>query len=184
MRIMTLKALILKNGFTYFFIKSFFSIDFTKKTLYHIITNLRITLIFKKENGKMTYKTEKRTRIIEFLSTNRDKSFSIEEICLEILPDGKGKSTVYRQISSLVKEGRLRRTNESNSRRIVYQYIDENSHCEGHLHLKCKECGTLIHLSRTASEILEDNILKSAGFSLDIGALLFGVCDSCAHANG
>ena len=132
----------------------------------------------------MTYNTEKRSLIIDFLSKNKSSSFSIEEICEKILPDGHGKSTVYRQISSLVKEGKIRRSSEGDGRRITYQYIDESAHCEGHLHLKCKECGVLIHLSHAASATLEKNIMQNSGFTLDIGALLFGVCDGCAHTNG
>lgn len=129
----------------------------------------------------MTYNTEKRTKIIDFLSSNEKNSYSIEEICKSVLPDGRGKSTVYRQISALVGDGSVRRMVTDKGRRVTYQYIDKNAHCDGHLHLKCKECGALIHLSRRISEELEENIKASAGFALDIGALLFGVCDGCAR---
>ena len=130
----------------------------------------------------MSYNTEKRIKIIDFLSANEKNSYSIEEICQSVLCDGHGKSTVYRQISALVKDGSVRRMTTDGERRVTYQYIDKDAHCEGHLHLKCKECGTLIHLSKSASEELENNIKSNAGFAIDVGTLLFGVCGSCAEA--
>ena len=44
----------------------------------------------------MKYNTGKRERIIKFLRINSAKSFTLEQITFEIVPAGKGKSTVYR----------------------------------------------------------------------------------------
>ena len=129
----------------------------------------------------MIYNTEKRAELLDFLKRGRGQAFSIEEICAAILNDGHGKSTVYRLISKLVDEGEVRRIADGKTRHVTYQYI-HSGHCAEHLHLKCKECGKLIHLDGITSHILEKRILKSEGFALDEGALLYGRCESCIYA--
>lgn len=126
----------------------------------------------------MTYKTEKKAAVINFFKKSGLDTFTIEEICEALLPDGRGKSTVYRIVSTLVKEGTLRRISDAKCRRITYQYVG-GGHCSEHLHLKCKDCGRLIHLDDDISHLVENEILKLKGFALDEGALLYGRCDKC-----
>ena len=127
----------------------------------------------------MTYNTEKRTELLNYLKSCNGRAMTVDEICGTILKDGRGRSTVYRLISRLVDEGSLRRISDGKTRRVTYQYIYSGS-CAEHLHLKCKECGMLIHLDDVTSHILEKRIMKSEGFALDEGALLYGICESCA----
>jgi len=131
----------------------------------------------------MIYNTEKRTELLEFLKLGGGRAFSIEEICRAILKDGHGKSTVYRLISKLVDEGAVRRIADGKNRHVTYQYI-HSGHCAEHLHLKCKECGKLIHLDGDVSTTLEMSIRKTEGFVLDCGALLYGRCENCIFAKG
>lgn len=126
----------------------------------------------------MIYNTEKRKEIKALISRNADKAFSIEEICERISPDGKGKSTVYRIVSSLVEEGEIRRISDADSRRTAYQYLGGGK-CSGHLHLKCKSCGRLIHLDEETSSDLWEKIHSSRGFEIDVGATIFGKCTAC-----
>lgn len=126
----------------------------------------------------MIYNTEKRTELLDFLKRGEGRTFSVEEICAAILKDGRGKSTVYRLISKLVDEGEVRRIADGKTRHVTYQYI-HSGHCAEHLHLKCKECGKLIHLDGEFSCALEQRILKTEGFILDCGALLYGKCEKC-----
>ena len=126
----------------------------------------------------MIYNTEKRAELLDFLSRTNGQAYSIEDICSAILKDGRGKSTVYRLISRLVDEGALRRISDGKTRRVTYQFI-HTGHCSEHLHLKCKECGRLIHLDEEISHLLENRIMRAKGFMLDDGALLYGKCESC-----
>ena len=129
----------------------------------------------------MIYNTEKRTEVLDFLKRGGGRAYSIEEICAAILKDGKGKSTVYRLVSKLVDEGDVRRIADGKTRHVTYQYI-HSGHCAEHLHLKCKGCGKLIHLDGELSCALEERILKTEGFTLDLGALLYGRCSHCVCA--
>ena len=126
----------------------------------------------------MIYNTEKRAELLDFLKKGGGQPYTALDICSAILKDGHGKSTVYRLISKLVDEGVLRRISDGKTRHVTYQYI-HSGNCAEHLHLKCKECGRLIHLDDVTSHILEKRILKTEGFALDEGALLYGRCESC-----
>ena len=131
----------------------------------------------------MIYNTEKREEIINFLKENCGKAYSAEQICSAILKDGRGKSTVFRIISKLLDEGIIQRISDAKTRRVTYQYI-HTGHCREHLHLKCKECGRLIHLSEEVSHVFGQKILSAEGFEIDVGALLYGKCDTCVHKEG
>lgn len=131
----------------------------------------------------MTYNTEKRAEILEFFSRHGGQAFSAEDICSAILTDGRGKSTVYRLISKLVDQGILRRIADGKTRHVTYQCIHSGG-CSEHLHLKCNVCGRLIHLDEQTSHTLGISILKTEGFTIDSGALLYGRCESCGLQKG
>ena len=131
----------------------------------------------------MTYRTEKKEELLSFLSRSGAETFTVDEICDAILENGSGKSTVYRLISKLVDDGSVRRISDGKTRRGTYQYIG-SGRCSEHLHLKCKECGKLFHLDGEISKTLEKRILKSNGFAIDDGALLYGKCKSCIYTKG
>lgn len=128
----------------------------------------------------MIYNTEKRSEITAFLSANRERAFSLEEICVAILSDGKGRSTVFRLVSKMCEEGTIRRLTEENSRHVTYQYLGGDE-CSEHFHLKCRECGKMIHLDEGVSHALETRILESESFVLEDGAVLFGRCADCGR---
>lgn len=150
-----------------------------------VLTFLKICSIIRKtenENNsqigvKMSYNTEKRNAILAFFKKNPSSSYTAEELCSYILPDGKGKSTVYRLLSKLSAEGLLKKLQVESTRASSYQYV--GFHCQEHLHLKCKECGALIHLDAGMSHLLSEELLTSSGFRLDCGTMLYGVCENC-----
>ena len=125
----------------------------------------------------MGYITGKKDLIIDFLCDNHDKSFTLEEICDHILPDGKGRRTVYRIVSELVEKKCVRRISDGRTRHCTYQYIG-GERCHRHLHLKCRDCGKLIHLDEKVSHDFEKKVMV-AGFAIEEGTLLFGTCKDC-----
>ena len=130
----------------------------------------------------MKYNTGKREQILNFLSSNESQAFTLEDIAKEIAPDGSGKSTVYRIVSELVESSRVKRISDGKTRHCTYQYVDED--CKSHLHLKCRDCGKLIHLEGSISKSLYGEILKNDGFTLEYGCMLFGTCNSCSIQDG
>ena len=131
----------------------------------------------------MGYTTGKKDRIIEFLSLNAEHSYTLEQICLAVTEDGHGKSTVYRLVAELVDGGYIKRLSDGRTRHCTYQFVGDEE-CHEHLHLKCKECGRLVHLDDKLSHQFERAILRSGGFMIDEGAILFGRCRDCAEVKG
>ena len=127
----------------------------------------------------MKYTTGKKEAIVAFLSENCEKSFSLEEIAERITPDGKGKSTVYRLVAELVDTGDIKRLSDAKTRHCTYQYVGREE-CHSHLHLKCRDCGKLIHLNDKISSELTCALRTAGGFALDEGCIFYGKCISCA----
>lgn len=126
----------------------------------------------------MKYNTGKKKQILDFLSANAHSAFTLEEIAESIAPDGKGKSTVYRIVSELVEDAVVKRISDGKTRHCSYQYVG-SSECKSHLHLKCRDCGKLIHLDKGVSESFASALRESGGFMLEDGCILFGKCTRC-----
>ena len=132
-----------------------------------------------------SYNTEQKKLLEEFMTKNRDRSFTIDEIIeglrdmrgeSEILP---GRSTVYRLIGRLAEEGKLRKFVKADSRKASYQLM-VGQHCDCHLHLKCTDCGKLFHMDEEISDELVRRISTFSNFSVDEAAtVLFGKCSVC-----
>lgn len=131
------------------------------------------------------YNTARRKELIEFLSVNADKQYTIEEMVLELESSeyaikSLGKSTVYRLVGQLLEEGIVRRTVKGNSRQFLYQYSGSDE-CSNHLHMKCRECGKILHMDDEESKSLMDMLRTSSRFKLDMKeTLLLGQCDMCS----
>lgn len=131
----------------------------------------------------MQYNTENRKRILAFLESFKDKSFTAEEIASREELSSIARSTVFRQLSALSAEGEIRRINDKCSRKVTYQYIDREK-CGAHIHLKCNGCGKLFHIDGRVSKNIEENIFKDGGFILDSATLLLGTCRGCLAREG
>ncbi len=124
-----------------------------------------------------TYNTHQRKILIDFLQINSEKAFTIEEIVSGI-GDEISQSTAYRLMTKLVDDGLVHRTVRGNSRSFIYQYISDRK-CEGHLHMKCTDCGKVYHLDSNVTAQIHNDILSSTSFEIDNHTLLMGKCGMC-----
>ncbi len=131
-----------------------------------------------------TYKTPGRERLIAFLCAHPDRQFSADEIADRISensPAPVGKSSLYRHLSELCADGVLRKYRSDRQSAYVYQYIGE-SDCSHHFHLKCVNCGRLVHLDCTVSDHLLSHVRTDHHFRIDSGrSILYGLCESCGE---
>ncbi|MCI8589592.1 MAG: Fur family transcriptional regulator [Clostridiales bacterium] len=126
----------------------------------------------------MLYNTEQKKQILSFLRENSQYQYTIDEIA-NALSGCVGKSTVYRQIPFLVKEGSVKRFAAENNRKSVYQAV-VGFHCDAHLHMKCMKCGKLLHMPEVLSDQLVGLVREQSAFAIDEEeTVLFGQCAGC-----
>lgn len=135
---------------------------------------------------KKNYHTEGREALIDFLSRNPDRQFTVDELCREVRGGATlGKSSVYRQLGELCAKESVRRFYSDGQKRALYQYVGRTCDCSRHFHEKCLRCGSLKHLECDDSRLFAEHLLKVHGFSIDCGqSILYGVCAKCRAAEG
>lgn len=126
------------------------------------------------------YKTKQKQILIDYLKKNADKHYSIKEITDGVSGDNIGKSTVYRLIDKMTEDGTMRRFRGNDGKSVLYQYLGECHECDNHFHLKCIECGLLIHLECEQMTSLNNHIDEHHKFKLDSSkTILYGKCSKC-----
>ena len=130
------------------------------------------------------YKTAQKKNLIEFMTKYSEKAFSVDELCEKMqreYPASQmpGKSTVYRLIQKMTEDGSVKRLAEEKGRRFVYQ-IAAGENCSYHLHLKCMECGRLLHMDDAQSIKLMNQVFEKNHFKVDEKqTVLMGRCSNC-----
>lgn len=130
----------------------------------------------------MGYETKQSRLVYEFLKLNAEKHFSAEDVYFALLGKGGkiGRTTVYRQLDRLVLEGKVRKFSVGDNEPCCYQFADCES-CHNHYHLKCSECGKLIHTECDFLDKLSAHIFNDHKFRIDGSkTVLYGTCELCA----
>ena len=131
-----------------------------------------------------TYNTEQKTELINFLKKNPQKSYTIDDISREMKLDPEfssppGKSTIYRLMPKLVENNTVKCFIKSAGEKATYQIVGGDK-CSFHMHMKCTDCGKLLHMSNSASNNILAEIKENNDFDVDINqTLIFGKCAKC-----
>ena len=124
------------------------------------------------------YMTKQRKILTDYLSCHPDESISAGGIAAA-LADKISKSAVYRNLSDMETEGKVRRVVSGNSREVIYQYAGGHG-CEGNLHLSCKKCGKTVHMQKQIADELVSTVAANDNFSIDKGeTVIYGICSNC-----
>lgn len=136
----------------------------------------------------MGYST-KQSRVIEnVLKENSNRHMTADEIFEKLKSDGEGvgKTTVYRHLEKLYSDGVVRKFIGGDGDSACFQLAEpDGGNCKLHYHLKCVECGKLIHAECDFLNELSDHILNEHGFTIDGSkTVLYGICSECANKKG
>jgi len=129
----------------------------------------------------MGYNTKQQDAILSVLKKSRGKHVTADEIYLKLIHQGNpvGKTTVYRHLEKLTADGTIRRFSLGDNSSACYQLSD--SHCTEHYHLKCSDCGKLIHVECDFLDELSKHLMADHSFELDkCKTVLYGICSDCA----
>lgn len=128
-----------------------------------------------------TYKTKQSNSVLEYLKSNTEKHFSVEDIYMALKANNQfvGKTTIYRNLDKLIEKGLVKKFVIENKKDSFFQYVNQDE-CNDHYHLKCQICMKLIHISNSKSKELKSYFDKIYKFKLDSqDIVLYGTCDSC-----
>ena len=129
----------------------------------------------------MGYLTRQKLAVTQFFEQNRDKHLTADEVIIGLSKTAAiSKSTVYRAIDTLEKEGRLRKFNIDSKSGSCYQ-LSESCSQNTHFHLKCGVCGVLYHVECKRLTELEEHMAVNHSFEIDYSKTVFyGTCGNCA----
>ncbi len=136
----------------------------------------------KRESG---YNTKQKEKLVDFLINNKDKHTTVQEISAYLSSEGSplGTATIYRQLDKLVESGCVRKFVIDGKTGACYQYIENEHECREHFHLKCLNCGKLIHLNCDHLMSINKHIEEHHGFVIDPSQTVFyGRCAECSAA--
>jgi Fur family ferric uptake transcriptional regulator len=134
-----------------------------------------------------SYQTKQRNQILDCLMKNKDRHITADEI-IHVLNGEKplvGKTTVYRYLDKLVSQDVVRRYFIEEGKSACYQYMEQNGACNQHFHLKCVDCGRLLHLECDYLGEIDSHIKDHHDFHVDHSkTVLYGQCGHCAGKCG
>lgn len=133
----------------------------------------------------MGYNTQQRERILGLLKENAGRHLTAEEIESAARREGRpvGKSTVYRYLDRLVDQGAVRKFIAEEGKSACYQYTGADAPCVNHYHLKCSDCGALLHVECEFLDKVGSHVLEHHGFVLNgEKTVLYGLCRDCGAA--
>lgn len=133
------------------------------------------------------YQTKQKALILAYLETHPERHVTAAELLHALTENGTpmGAATIYRQLEKLEQEGLVRRYSLDDRGSACWQYGGEEARagtCHSHFHLKCTECGTLIHLDCEHLHEIAHHVENDHGFCIDPSRTVFyGICESCRN---
>ena len=133
---------------------------------------------------KGRYNTKQREEVLHFLQSKPGEHITVNAIRDYLAGNGSnvGMTTIYRQLDKMVEEGIVKKYVLDSSTAACFEYVDTHSECKenGCTHLKCTNCGKLIHLHCNDLKATERHILEEHGFKADMTrTVIYGLCENC-----
>lgn len=125
------------------------------------------------------YSTKQRKSLLAYLSAHPDELLSARQIADALQHEKISLSAVYRNLSELEAEEKVRRCAKSGTREVFYQYIAADA-CRGALHMTCIQCEKTFHMADENAALLVKHLAQSEKFTLDMAdTVLYGTCGAC-----
>lgn len=129
-----------------------------------------------------TYKTEGRKKIMDILRQSGGVPLSVPQIEGKLQEGGSplNKTTIYRYLDKLEDSGDVVKYAGDEGRKALFQLVDRKHRCDQHLHLKCVECGALLHLDGPPMSTLAEQVYTEHGFMIQCrNSVIYGLCQEC-----
>lgn len=131
---------------------------------------------------KLTYNTRQKNAILDCLAGQREKSLTVDGVLAALAARGEqiGRSTIYRRLEELCREGVITRFAPEEGRSVTYRFIGAGCGEDCHFHLICTDCGAVAHTHCHEMEHLLNHMAGAHGFAVDEKkTVLYGRCAKC-----
>ena len=122
------------------------------------------------------YQTNHHKKILTLFQANPEQPYTAMAL-VSIFKDSINKATIYRKLKNLEEHKIIRKSYNPKKNCYEYQYSLD---CENHLHLVCKACGRITHLTCEEAKSFVYHIFQNHDFDIDKSStILFGICKEC-----
>ena len=128
------------------------------------------------------YRTRNREMMLAYLKENRERTVYASDIRQHMIDQGANVNitTIYRFLDKLQEEHKVLKYASDKGESTGFQYIDDDTGCEDHLHVKCACCGRVVHLNCGFMDEIKNHLKCHHNFELQCsGSSLFGICENC-----
>ena len=130
-----------------------------------------------------SYNTLKKESVLDYLIANNARHITADELVEALAQDGTkiGRTTAYRHLESLTKQGIVARFQTESGGCTCYQYTGgKKENAPSQLHCVCTKCGNLTHVSCEMLRELRSHFEREHAFLLDDArTVLYGLCANC-----
>ncbi len=126
------------------------------------------------------YKTKQKESIYNYIKENKVESFTVDELSKLLNESGisVGKTTVYRFLEALADKGEIKKLKTDDKKSTSYEILNDG--CNDHYHLKCVDCGKLIHADCEILNELANHFINEHNFTVDNKkTVIYGKCEKC-----
>ena len=130
------------------------------------------------------YQTKQREAIFAYIVSHGNTHVTAAQIVSHFAnaETSVGRTTIYRHLDKLIREGRLRKYSVDGIGGACYQYISDNESRQPLL-LKCEGCGELTHLACGVLDEIHQHIYQDHTFKVNTTKTVFyGRCAVCLHS--
>jgi Fur family ferric uptake transcriptional regulator len=133
-------------------------------------------------NRPTKYNTEQSKAIFEYIGSLGGAHVTAAQVA-EHFEDTNfpiGLTTIYRHLERLVLSGKIRKYFVDGVTSACYQYIEDGRSCPEHFHLKCENCGVLLHLECDMLDEIPKHVYGEHSFLINKSKIVFyGKCADC-----
>lgn len=133
-----------------------------------------------KQVNILGYQTKHLKQIEALFEEHPGEHFTAEQVLMMFRKQGKviGLSTCYRNMEKLVSSGMI--TKYETGGKSCFSLCNKND--KEHYHLRCTNCGSLLHTDCDYLDALSEHIKKDHGFVLNKQrSVLYGICKECRN---
>lgn len=130
-----------------------------------------------------SYTTKQGKAVLACLESQKGAHVTAAQIAEHLEQAGVsiGRTTIYRQLERLSRDGRVRKY-AIDGAGACFQYADGCGDMGEHFHLKCEGCGEVVHLNGGMLPGITQDIRNNYEFEVDVNKTVFyGRCGTCVR---